>query len=79
MSEVEQLNKNIKKLMFIYSLNKSEMRKLFDNNMFYIVENPTHKKYKLVLKALTEYFNISLDTLLYKDIINTDLNRRYFL
>lgn len=56
-----------------------EMRKLFGIKVFEIITDSKHKKYKSTIKAIADHFNLSVDTLLYKEIINTDLNRRYFL
>jgi hypothetical protein len=74
-----RLKENVKKLMFAYSLNRGQMKKIFGSGIFEIIDNSKHIKYKKTLKKLTEYFNLSIDNLLYKEIINTSLNRRYFL
>jgi hypothetical protein len=79
MPETTQLAENVKKLMFIYSLNMGELRKVFGTKVFDIIKDNKHPRYKYTAKKLAEYFNMSVETLLYKEIINTTLNRRYFL
>lgn len=79
MPESNRLVENVKKLMFVYSLNIGEMRKLFGAKVFDIIKNNKHPKHKTTVRKLAEHFNLSVETLSYKGIVNTSLNRRYFL
>lgn len=79
MPETTILMKNIQKLMFIYSLNRGEMKKLFGRNFFLVISDSTHKKHETTLRKLCDYFNLTMDHLVCKEIVNTDLNQRYFL
>jgi len=75
MSNYEKFIKNVETLMFIYSYKKKDMKSIFGNNFF----DRLKSKDKILIKKVSDYFNISEEYITNKGIINSSLNRRYFL
>jgi hypothetical protein len=61
--------------MFIYSLNKTEMKSIFGQSFFKRLE----KRDRALIQEVCDYFNISKEYITSKEVINSSLNTRYFL